>query len=124
MANQCQEKRASAGGPLRVKVFRFDPTRDDEPYWQIYTVPRHRATRVLDVLEYIQDELDPELGYRRHICRDLVCDSCFAQIDGRASKTCLYTVRPETDEIVIEPWRDYEHIRDLIVDFDRPKQKA
>ena len=108
--------------PLSVKIRRYNPEFGGEFYWETYQVPRQRASRVLDALEYIQDELDPGLGYRRHICHNLVCRSCFVQVDGHARMTCQTVIRPDVTDIRIEPLPDYELVRDLIVDFSRPKK--
>lgn len=108
--------------PLTVRILRCEPGEDAEPYWQTYCVPRHRATRVLDALEYIQDEIDPSLGYRRHICHNLVCRSCMVDVDGHARLTCQTVVRSKITEVTVTPLADFECIRDLIVDFARPKK--
>jgi fumarate reductase iron-sulfur subunit len=107
--------------PVTVNVLRYDPDKGEGPYWQSYEVPRRRATRVLDVLEYIQDELDPTLGYRRHICRNLSCRSCFVEVDGHSRMTCQSVIRQDTDVIRLEPMSDFAVVRDLIVDFSRAK---
>ncbi len=105
---------------VSVNIRRYDPEQADQPFWQSYEVPRQRATRVLDVLEYIQDELDPSLGYRRHICRALVCRSCRVKVDGHSRLTCQTIIRPGTVEINLEPLDEHPLIRDLIVRMDPP----
>ena len=103
--------------PLQVKIQRSHIGDKSQSYWQTYTVPRNRATRVLDAIEYIQDELDPGLGYRRHICHNLVCQSCTIKVDGHARLTCQAVIRPNVLEIKLEPLSNYKLIRDLIVDY-------
>lgn len=103
--------------PLNVKILRYDPERKVGSNWQSYVVPRDRASRVLDALEYIQDELDPSLGYRRHICHNLVCRSCFVRVNGHARMTCQSVIRPTVEEISLEPLAELEVVRDLITDF-------
>jgi len=106
------------GEKICVNIRRYDPHYGDRPFWQSYEVPRPRATRVLDVLEYIQDELDPSLGYRRHICRALVCRSCRVLVDGHSRLTCQAIIRPGVVEINLEPLDKHPLIRDLIVRMD------
>jgi fumarate reductase iron-sulfur subunit len=116
-----QEHPPQNGKPLQVAVLRYDPESGGAPYWRTYTVPRRRASRVLDVLEYIQDEVDPGLGYRRHICHNLVCHSCYVNVNGHARMTCQALLKPDVAEIRIEPYSDFVPIRDLIVDFAQPR---
>ena len=49
---------------LKVKVFRFNPTKDTNPYYEEYEVPYVEGMRVLDVLNYIHDNYDGSLAYR------------------------------------------------------------
>lgn len=102
---------------LTVRVRRFNPAHDKEPYWQTYEVPRIRTTRALDILEYIHTELDPTLGYRRHLCRDTVCRGCFVKLNGKPRMTCMTPLAHDLTEITLEPMGGYRHIRDLVVDF-------
>jgi len=105
--------------PLRVKILRSSTSDRKESYWQTFIVPRNRATRVLDAIEYIQDDLDPNLGFRRHICHNLVCQSCTVKFDGHARLACQAVIRPQVSEISLEPLSSYQLIRDLIVDYAR-----
>jgi succinate dehydrogenase/fumarate reductase iron-sulfur protein len=118
-----EETNNNQNKPLIVKIRRYNPEFGGELYWETFEVPRNRASRVLDALEYIQDVLDPSLGYRRHICHNLVCRSCFVQVDGHSRMTCQTVIKPTVTDIRVEPLPDYELVRDLIVDFSRP-QKA
>lgn len=45
---------------------RYDPEQDDAPHSQIYTVPHREDWVVLDAINYIKDELDRTLDFRRH----------------------------------------------------------
>ena len=104
---------------LRVRVFRYDPQVDAEPRYQIYEIDRTGKLRVLDVLEPLCDEVDPTLNYRRYLCRDTMCNTCFAKVNGKQRLTCLEKV-PEGEEMTIEPIDGYRLIRDLVVDFSAP----
>ena len=110
---------------IRVKILR---TRHSQPdggngdEWQTFMVPRFRATRVLDAIEYIQDELEPNLGYRRHLCHNLVCRGCTLLVNGHARLACQTVIPREITEISLAPLLNYELIRDLIVDFQKPKK--
>ncbi len=72
--------------------------------------------RILDLLNFIHDHLDPTLAYRHQLCRDGLCHSCDLTVDGKQGVACL-TMIGRRDELVIEARRGYPRIRDLIVDF-------
>ena len=63
---------------LTVKVKRFDPDKDKEPYYQTYTVKVNDGARVLHVLHAIHDTLDPTLSYRLFLCLGPVRELCRA----------------------------------------------
>ena len=52
-----------------------------------YEVPRRESQTVLDVVTYIQRNLDPSLAYR-FACRVGMCGSCAMTVNGRARWTC------------------------------------
>ena len=52
-----------------VRIFRFDPWVDDEPRYEIFRVPYREGDRILDVLLYIQENIDPTLAFR-HSCNN------------------------------------------------------
>ncbi len=106
---------------VTVRIKRYDPSNGVEPHWCEYVVPRSRALRVLDVLEYIQEELDPTLGYRPHMCRDLVCGGCWVQVNGHKRMSCG-TPLAGMDTIMLEPIKTHAVIRDLAVDYSHPLQ--
>ena len=43
---------------ITLKVFRFDPSSDEWPRYDIYHVPYQKHMRVLDALNYVYDELE------------------------------------------------------------------
>src|SRR5659263_347394 len=100
-----------------LKIFRFDPEKDEAPYFKEYTVPIRRGVTVLDSLNYIKDNLDRTLTFRQS-CRSAICGSCAVKINGKsmlACKTQLFEIR--TGEIIrIEPLGHFRIIKDLVVD--------
>ena len=101
---------------ISVRVKRSDPRNGFEARWQEYQVPRKRARRVLDVLEYITEQIDPTLAFRPHLCRDLVCNGCWVRVNGRARMACSTPINDDKP-MTLEPMDDYELIRDLVVDY-------
>ncbi len=113
----------SSNDRVTVRIKREDPANGKPPWWQTYEVPRDRAYRVLDVLEYITDHLDPTLAFRPHVCRDLCCRVCWLRVNGKARMACS-TPLPNAKEVTLEPCTDYALIRDLVVDFSHKLESS
>jgi fumarate reductase (CoM/CoB) subunit B len=96
----------------KVSVFRFDPTRDSRPRYEIYRVPFKKGMRILDALNYIREEMgidiaiDWDCGFRR-------CGSCGVMVNGEPKLACW---DPAEVEMTIEPLAGFPVIRDLTVD--------
>lgn len=103
----------------QVKVLRFDPDVDKEPRYETYETP-YKDWVVLDVLQYIFDNLDPTLSFRYGCSGGTErCGACAVLVNGVPSFTCK---KPAEEEMVIEPHPKFEVMNDLIVDFNRIKK--
>ncbi len=89
--------------------------------FQTFEVPRMASQTVLDVVTYVQRNLDPGLSYR-FACRVGVCGSCAMTVNGKPRWTC----RTHVDKVAgdatggrlkIQPLRNLPVIRDLAVDM-------
>lgn len=103
---------------ITFKVLRFDPSKDDRPYYVKYKVPVDKYTRVLEGLIWIRENIDSSLSFR-YSCRMAQCGSCGMLINNRqrlACKTIVRDLRSET--ITLEAMPKYRVIRDLVVDMD------
>lgn len=100
------------GDSISVRVRRFDPFRDDEGYFESFTVPYQKWMRVLDVLIYISDELESDLSYRWY-CGSKMCGTCAMRVNGREILACWAAAEPD---MTIEPLRNLPVARDLTVD--------
>ena len=102
-----------------LKVQRFNPGKDDRPYFQEYTVEAGPNERLLDALMSVKRFQDGSLGFRKS-CAHGVCGSDAMRIngkDGLACKTLIKEVaQKEGDTITVEPLRYLPVQRDLIVD--------
>lgn len=101
---------------VRVTIERYDPEKK-EHYLQTYEVPRGSKARVLDFLNYIFEELDPSLAYRRHLCKARMCHGCLMMVNGKPCMVCWEVVSPEQNEITLSPLRGKAVFKDLVVDF-------
>ena len=84
---------------LTVRIQRFDPDKDKEPYFRTYTVKVNDGARVLHVLHAIHDTLDPTLSYR-YSCASGQCGSCAVRVNGEPVLACMEEAK---DRSTIEP---------------------
>jgi succinate dehydrogenase/fumarate reductase iron-sulfur protein len=100
------------GDIVRARIYRFDPTRDKEPRYDTFTVPYTRLMRVLDVLNYISEDLEEDFAYR-WFCGVKKCGTCAVRVNGREVLACWEAAEPE---MTIEPLRHAPVVRDLVID--------
>ncbi len=101
-----------------LRVFRFDPSVDEAPYYRNYSVQAEPYERVLDCLNRIKWEQDGTLAYRMS-CAHGVCGSDAMKINGRCALACQKLVRDcEADLILVEPLPSFTVLKDLIVDLN------
>ena len=91
----------------------------DDGEYQTYQVPRLESQTVLDVVTYIQRELDPSLSYR-FACRVGVCGSCAMTVNGKARWTCRTHVSKvaEGGQLTLDPLNSMPRVKDLVVDME------
>jgi len=99
---------------LRVSVWRGQ----ESGGYQEFEVPRLASQTVLDVVTFIQRELDPTLAYR-YACRVGMCGSCAMTVNGRARWTCRTHVDnvAQGGQLEIAPLRNLPVVRDLVTDM-------
>ena len=97
---------------VKVKVFRFDPSVDERPYYRTYEVPLMGRMSVLDALDYIYENLDSSLAYYAHAaCRHGVCNSCSVLVNGKPRLACQTAV---SGDITVEPIPKFQVVKDLV----------
>jgi fumarate reductase iron-sulfur subunit len=86
--------------------------------YQEFEAPRLASQTVLDVVTFIQRELDPTLAYR-YACRVGMCGSCAMTVNGRARWTCRTHVDivAQGGRLEIAPLRNLPVVRDLVTDM-------
>ena len=77
---------------LKVSVWRGAEAGE----YRTYEVPRQESQTVLDVVTYIQRNIDPTLSYR-FACRVGMCGSCAMNVNGKARWTCRTHVAEVTE---------------------------
>jgi len=88
------------------------------PQFVDYNVELEGAT-LLEVLTYVKTKLDSTLSFASG-CRSSVCGSCAMRVNGTEVLACTY--KPSEGDQV-EPLKNMEVIRDLIVDADAVQKK-
>jgi fumarate reductase iron-sulfur subunit len=99
---------------LEVSVWRGEETGE----FKTYQVPRNESQTVLDVVTFIQRELDPTLSYR-FACRVGMCGSCAMTVNGKARWTCRTHVSKVAEDGVLKiaPLSNLPVIKDLAADM-------
>ncbi|PLX69176.1 MAG: succinate dehydrogenase iron-sulfur subunit [Denitrovibrio sp.] len=104
---------------VTFEVFRYDPDKDKEAYYDTFQVELRRpGYLLLDALNQIKWELDPTFTYRRS-CREGVCGSDGINVNGVNMLSCMTKVEDlGSDHLVIQPLPGMNVMRDLVTDVD------
>lgn len=95
-------------------VFRYDPERDEKPYYDEYRVEAEEEISVLILLNRIHNEIDPTLSFRSFCCGLQMCRSCLLKINHKKRFACLTPVKPG-EKVTIEPALYPDgHVKDLV----------
>ncbi len=108
---------------ITLSVARYDPTTDNAPRQQEYTIPYRADMVVLDALNYIKHQIDGTLTYRWS-CRMGICGSCGMMVNGTPRLTCGAFLREfYPRKVTIGPLANFPVIRDLVIDLTDFMQK-
>jgi succinate dehydrogenase / fumarate reductase iron-sulfur subunit len=103
---------------LNIKVQRYTPGRDKEPYMQEYTIPLTLGMTVLDCLIYIKENIDNTLSFRSS-CRMGICGSCGVLVNKFPMLACHTPIEElRTDKIEVKSLPNFPIIRDLVASLD------
>ena len=100
---------------LRIK--RFNPEKDKEPWWGEYKVEAEPTDRLLDALNHVKWYIDGSLTYRRS-CAHGICGSDAMQINGKNALACKVLLKNLGQTVTVEPLRAFRVIKDLLVDME------
>ncbi len=102
--------------PTRIKVFRFNPKKDEEPTFSTYEVFQEEPRTVLSLINYVYENMDRTLAFRNFNCYRGICMACLLKVNGRKVRGCTELIRPG-ESVTLEPAPGAPIIRDLVVDF-------
>ena len=110
---------AGTESPMHVhlKIKRFNPEKDTQPWWGEYDVDAEPTDRLLDALNHVKWYLDGTLTYRRS-CAHGVCGSDAMVVNGSNHLACKVLLKALGSKITVEPMRGFRVIKDLLVDLD------
>lgn len=109
-----RNSRLDPGDRVRVSVLRSGNGSEGDGV-ETYEVPYQESMRVLDALIWISENAAPDLAYRWY-CGSKMCGTCGVRMNGREVLACWEAVEPE---MTIEPLRNLDVVRDLVVDRKR-----
>lgn len=101
----------------RLRIKRFNPEKDDKPWWGEYAIEAEPTDRVLDALHIVKWYHDGTLTLRRS-CAHGICGSDAMRINGENWLACQVLLRDVEQPITVEPLLGFEVIKDLIVDME------
>ena len=77
---------------IQLKVFRYQPEKNDKPYYDTFEINAEPTDRVLDLLEFVRGDIDGTLSFRRS-CAHGVCGSDAMRINGKNTLACKVLVK-------------------------------
>jgi fumarate reductase (CoM/CoB) subunit B len=96
---------------INISVMRYQPSEDEEPYLESYSVENKDKMKFLDALNYINNHHQANIAYRSS-CRAGQCGSCAVKVNGEMALACKREIK---DGDIIEPI-NLPVIKDLVVD--------
>jgi succinate dehydrogenase iron-sulfur subunit len=101
---------------LEVSVWRGDRL---SGHFEVFHVPAQDSQTILDVVSWIQQNLDATLSYR-YACRVGMCGSCAMMVNGVPRWTCRTHVKKvmNGNKLEVAPLRNLPVIKDLATDMD------
>ena len=102
----------------QFRILRYDPLKDEYPYFQDYFHQAPENKSVLEALMEIRNEQDCTLAFR-YSCREAICGSCAMVVNGKFDLACRVELDSlNSSQIVIEPLANLEIQKDLVVDME------
>ncbi len=103
---------------VTFKVYRFNPATEQQPHYDTFVVEAEPNERILDCLNKIRWSQDSTLSFRMS-CAHGICGSDGLTINNQSALACQKLVKDYdyTKEILVEPLKYFNVIKDLIVNF-------
>jgi len=112
---------ASGRKTINIRILRqLDAT--SEPFWEDYSIPYRPNMNVISVLMELRGNPYTTDGKKSApvswdaACLEEVCGSCSMNINGMPRQACSALVDKLPDPIVLEPFKKFPVVRDLVID--------
>lgn len=99
-----------------LKIKRFNPEKDEKPWWGEYEVDVQPNDQLLDALHHVKWYLDGTLTLRRS-CAHGICGSDAMVVNNRNRLACKVLMKDLGKKVTVEPIRGLPVIKDLVVDM-------
>ena len=111
-----KQKESAKQKEMVVSVWRGDA---EGGGYEAFKVPAEDNQTILDVVSWIQQNVDPTLSYR-FSCRVGMCGSCAMMVNGTPRWTCRTHVKKvlKNNRLEVAPLNNLPVIKDLAVDMD------
>jgi succinate dehydrogenase / fumarate reductase iron-sulfur subunit len=103
---------------MQLRIYRYDPDKDDKPRMQDYDVPLEPTDQMLLDALVRAKTIDDSIAFRRS-CREGVCGSDAMNINGKNGLACTTKLAEVKEPVVLRPLPGLPVIRDLIVDMSQ-----
>lgn len=97
---------------MKIRIFKYDPAVDAEPYYIENEVPFKEKMTLLEAIVYTRENFEA-VNYD-YSCHGRMCGRCAVMLDGVPSLACSTPLKDAAH--TIEPLKGKTVIRDLIVD--------
>jgi len=101
---------------VHLRIRRFNPEKDEAPWWGEYTVEAEETDTVLAAIHAVKWFHDGTLAVRRS-CNHGICGSDAMRINHRNQLACKTLLADVGREVTIEPMVGLPVIKDLVVDM-------
>lgn len=106
---------------VAITIKRYDPPKSDAPYKEehLLSIDDRSHITILDILYMIKNRKDGSLAFRSS-CKSGICGSCAIRVNGHEALACttdLMEVVKRYGKVVIEPLKNLDVIKDLVVDL-------
>lgn len=105
-----------------LKVYRFDSNTSRGAYYDTFKIPHTKGMRLLDGLNYIQQNFDKTLAFRWE-CRSKICGTCGVMLNKIPVLSCGAILDPLIKEYVVEPLANFPVEKDLIINLEQVLEK-
>jgi len=102
---------------MRIKVYRYNPETDSEPYMESFDVEATKGMMLRDALLSIKEK-DPTFTFR-HSCGEGVCGSDALNINGKNGLGCITRLADLKEPVEVCPVPGMPVVRDLVVDMSQ-----